>query len=238
MHAGGTQAMFGIKADLGTYGKVIAAGMPIGVIAGKKEFMDALDGGFWQFGDNSVPEAGVTYFAGTFVRHPLALAASKASLEYMKAIGPAFQTGITDMTKRLADLMNSICKKNGVPLFVAQFGSLWKLKFKEEIPYGELVFALMREKGIHIWDGFPCFLTSAHTNKEVEIIAGKFEESVLELINAEFFVPAKENVASNGKHIINEEPPLPGAKLGRDKNGNPAWFIIDPNRPGKYMRVT
>jgi glutamate-1-semialdehyde aminotransferase len=63
MHAGGTQAMFGVKADLGTYGKVIAAGMPIGVIAGKKEFMDALDGGFWQFGDNSVPEAGVTYFA-------------------------------------------------------------------------------------------------------------------------------------------------------------------------------
>ena len=29
------------------------------VIAGKKAFMDSLDGGFWQFGDNSVPEVGV-----------------------------------------------------------------------------------------------------------------------------------------------------------------------------------
>ena len=32
--------------------------------------MDALDGGFWEFGDDSFPEVGVTYFAGTFVRHP------------------------------------------------------------------------------------------------------------------------------------------------------------------------
>jgi hypothetical protein len=31
--------------------------------------MDALDGGFWEFGDDSFPEVGVTFFAGTFVRH-------------------------------------------------------------------------------------------------------------------------------------------------------------------------
>ena len=37
--------------------------------------MDALDGGAWQYGDDSIPTVGVTYFAGTFVRHPLALAA-------------------------------------------------------------------------------------------------------------------------------------------------------------------
>ena len=39
--------------------------------------MDALDGGDWQFGDDSIPTVGVTYFAGTFVRHPLALAAAQ-----------------------------------------------------------------------------------------------------------------------------------------------------------------
>ena len=84
MHPGGAQAMFGVKADIGTYGKVIGGGMPIGAIAGVKLYMDALDGGFWQYGDASQPEAGVTYFAGTFVRHPLALAAAHASLVYMK----------------------------------------------------------------------------------------------------------------------------------------------------------
>ncbi|HXB42643.1 MAG TPA: aminotransferase class III-fold pyridoxal phosphate-dependent enzyme, partial [Puia sp.] len=180
MHPRGAQGMFGIQADLGTYGKVVGAGISIGVIAGKKQFMDALDGGFWQYGDASTPEAGVTYFAGTFVRHPLALAASKASLEYMKEKGPALQQSINDKVKKLADGMNGVCTKNNLPFFIPQFGSLWKIKFKEEIPYSELLFVLMREKGVHILDGFPCFLTEAHTNEEVDILIKKFEESVNE----------------------------------------------------------
>ena len=56
--------------------------MNIGVIAGKSRFMDALDGG-WNYGDESIPEVGVTYFAGTFVRHPPALVAAKAVLEHL-----------------------------------------------------------------------------------------------------------------------------------------------------------
>jgi len=239
MHPGGAQALFGIKADLGTYGKVVGAGISIGIIAGKKHFMNALDGGFWQYGDASTPEAGVTYFAGTFVRHPLALAASKASLEYMKEKGPALQQGINDKTKKLADAMNAICTKNNLPFFVPHFGSLWKIKFKEDVTYSELLFVLMREKGIHILDGFPCFLTEAHTNEEVEIMIRKFEESVNEMIEAGIFSSAKQSVETKTepKIEVKEEPPVEGARLGRDKDGNPAWFITDPNRPGKYVQV-
>src|SRR5579883_2970636 len=91
VHPGGCQALFGIRADLATYGKVLAGGMPIGVLAGRAQFMDALDGGVWQFGDDSAPQAGVTFFAGTFVRHPLALAAARATLLHLKAEGPALQ---------------------------------------------------------------------------------------------------------------------------------------------------
>jgi len=74
LHPGGAQALFEIRADLVTYGKVLGGGLPIGIISGKSRFMDALDGGTWSFGDNSAPEAGVTFYAGTFFRHPLALA--------------------------------------------------------------------------------------------------------------------------------------------------------------------
>ena len=48
----------------------------------------------------SSPESGVTYFAGTFVRHPLALAASLASLNIMKAKGSALQTSLNEKTRR------------------------------------------------------------------------------------------------------------------------------------------
>ena len=92
-HPRGAQGLFGIEADLATYGKVVGGGFPIGVIAGKRRFMDALDGGHWQYGDDSIPTVGVTYFAGTFVRHPLALAAAKAVLEHLREAGPAAAGG-------------------------------------------------------------------------------------------------------------------------------------------------
>jgi amino acid adenylation domain-containing protein len=191
MHPGGSQAMFGIKADLGTYGKVVAGGLPIGVIAGKKFFMDALDGGFWEYGNDSKPESGVTYFAGTFVRHPLALAASLASLRYMQEKGPALQESLSEKTRRLAEALNLVCSKRGLPIYIAWFGSLWKIKFREEIPYAELLFTLMREKGIHIWDGFPCFLSVAHQETDIKTIVEKFDESVKELLEAGFMISSK-----------------------------------------------
>lgn len=240
MHPGGAQALFGIKADVASYGKVVGGGIPIGVIAGKKEFMDALDGGFWQYGDASFPEVGVTYFAGTFVRHPLALAAAKASLQYMKDQGPALQKSLTAKAELLADTLNAEFERLQLPFFVAQFGSLWKIKFHEEIPYSELLFTLMREKGIHVWDGFPCFMTDAHTRAEVELVARLFIESVHELIDAGFFTANRSTAASpirNEASILLNQPPAPGAKLGRDKAGNPAWFVADPGQPGKYLQL-
>jgi amino acid adenylation domain-containing protein len=233
-HPGGAQAMFGVKADLATYGKVIGGGMPIGAIAGKGFVMDALDGGFWQFGDESVPEAGVTYFAGTFVRHPLALAAAKASLLYMKAEGPGLQRMLNDNTTYLAGQLNGLCEKYNLPLHAVHFGSLWKLKFDEEIPYGELLFTLMRYKGVHISDGFPCFLTEAHTKEDIDFTIKCFKESAIELIDAQIF--------ENGFHLddvvlTEEEAPVPGAKLGRDKDGNPGWFIPDPENVNAYLKI-
>ncbi|CAM4238159.1 amino acid adenylation domain-containing protein [Pedobacter westerhofensis] len=234
-HQGGTQAMFGIQADLGTYGKVIGGGMPVGAIAGKKQFMDALDGGFWKYGDDSFPEIGVTYFAGTFVRHPLALAAGRASLLYMKEKGTALQATLNQHTTYLAGLLNSTMEEFHLPMYAAYFGSLWKIKFKEEYPYSELLFTLMREKGIHIWDGFPCFLTEAHTMDEIELIAAKFRESIIELISVDL-IPLTEPLTAKKTEGI-EAPPVEGAKLGRDQAGNPAWFIADPENPSKYLQV-
>ena len=239
LHPGGAQALFGIQADLATYGKVVGGGLPIGVIAGKRALMDALDGGGWQFGDDSVPEIGVTYFAGTFVRHPLALAAARAVLRHMKAQGPALQQSLTAKATRLAGLLNPAFAQQQLPFFVAQFGSLWKIKFREEVPYGELMFTLLREKGLHIWDGFPCFMTEAHTDADVTLIADLLLAGVREMLEAGFF----QAVSATGPvptalspALALNQPPVPGARLGRDRDGNPAWFIAS-GQPGEYNKV-
>ena len=243
-HPGGTQAIFGIKADLGTYGKVIGGGMPVGAICGKAEYMDALDGGFWEYGDESVPEVGVTYFAGTFVRHPLALAATRASLQYMKDRGPALQQKLDGLANRLKAGIEATCTKENLPLTVVGYSSLWRLKFLEEIPYSELLFTLMRWRGIHILDGFPCFMTDAHTEGDIDTMIAAFNASFNDMIEAGFFK------AQNGTPVVSlatpastpyitnaSNAPVEGAKLGRDKDGNPAWFVMDENNPGKYLQI-
>jgi amino acid adenylation domain-containing protein len=240
MHPGGAQALFDVRADLASYGKVVGAGIPIGVIAGKKVFMDALDGGTWQYGDSSFPEVGVTYFAGTFVRHPLALASAKASLDYMKEKGPALQQSLNDKGNYIALHLNKEIEKRNLPFFVANYGSLWKVKFNEEIPYSELMFTLMREKGVHILDGFPCFITEATSEADLTKVITCFIQSMDEMIDAGFFPSAnQENPGFNPDAIVisADNPPVKGARLGKDQEGNPAWFINHPEQEGKFLQV-
>lgn len=233
-HPRGTQGLFGIDADLATYGKVIGGGYPIGVIAGKRQYMDALDGGQWQYGDDSIPTVGVTYFAGTFVRHPLALAAAKAVLEHLKREGPALQERLNARTAAFADELNGFCVEVGAPIAVKQFASLWRTQFLEEHPLQDLLFALMRSRGVHILDHFPCFFTTAHAEADFRQIAQAFKASVVELQEAEL-LPRTAAVAQAVMDAAH--PPVPGARLGREPDGTPCWFVPNPAQPGKYLKV-
>jgi glutamate-1-semialdehyde aminotransferase/malonyl CoA-acyl carrier protein transacylase len=233
-HLGGAQALFGIRADLASYGKVIGGGFPVGVIAGTREYMDALDGGPWQYGDDSVPTVGVTYFAGTFVRHPLALAAAKASLLHLKERGNALQTELNDATAALADELSAFCREVGAPLEIRHFASLWRVSWFEDHPLQDLLFAMMRSRGIHILDNFPCFLTTAHTAADMRLIADAFKDSVRELQESEFLPRHKVPVSMV---FDASKPPVAGARLGKDQDGKPSWFVPNPGAPGKYMKV-
>jgi amino acid adenylation domain-containing protein len=186
-HPGGCQALFNIQADLATYGKVVAGGMPIGILAGKSKFMDALDGGDWHFGDDSSPEVGVTFFAGTFVRHPLALAAVKAVLEYFKEQGPALQERIGERATRMVRSINEFFEANAVPTRLANFKSLCYFTFPNEERFASLFYYYLRLKGIHVLEGFPCFLTTTHTDEDIEKIIRAFKESAIEMQEAGFF---------------------------------------------------
>jgi acyl transferase domain-containing protein/glutamate-1-semialdehyde aminotransferase/acyl carrier protein len=234
MHPGGVQALFDIRADLATYGKVIGGGMPIGVVAGRRAFMDALDGGAWQYGDDSVPTVGVTYFAGTFVRHPLALAAAQASLLHLKAMGPQLQEQLNLRTAAMADELGAFCREVGAPIEIRHFGSLWRVAWLEDHPLQDLLFAMMRSRGVHILDNFPCFMTTAHTPQDIATIKSAFRESVAEL-QAAGFLPG--HAAQEPAPLDVTKPPVPGARLGRGPDGEARWYVPNPDEPGKYVLV-
>ncbi len=185
-HPGGAQAYFGIRADLATYGKIIGGGMPFGFVAGKAELMDAFDGGAWQYGDDSFPPSGVTFFAGTFVRHPLAMAAAKAMLLHLRQQGPELQAGLGRRTDRMLGELNSYFQTHNVPLHLEHFTSVWYPHFGSEVKYGSLLYFHLREKGLHIWEGRPCFLSAAHTEEDEHFIIRAFKLSVAEMQHGGF----------------------------------------------------
>lgn len=228
---GGAQEYYGIRADLASYGKVVGGGFPIGIIAGKRQWADALDGGHWQFGDDSIPTVGVTYFAGTFCRHPLALAAAQAVLCHLKEAGPGLQQAMNEKTQHLIDELNAHFTRVKAPLVMKGFASLWRTTFTEDHPLNDLLFVLLRDRGVHILEGFPCFLTTAHTAADIAFIIKAFKESVAEMQESGFFPEAPAAAAL----LDPNAPPVPGARLGRDPSGTPTWYVPDPAAPGKYQ---
>ncbi len=208
-HLGGCQALFGIRADLATYGKVVAGGMPIGIIAGKAAFMDALDGGSWRFGDDSYPEVGVTFFAGTFVRHPLTLAAMKAVMHHFQEQGPGLQQHLTERTAKLVKTINDFFAEQEVPTRIETFASFFYFALPTEERFASLFYYFLRMKGIPILEGFPCFISTAHSDADLEKIAVAFKESVFEMQAAGFFAkPARAQSATVSLAAVAEAAPV------------------------------
>ena len=190
VHPGGMQAVFDIRADLATYGKVVGGGMPIGILAGKARFMDALDGGMWSYGDDSTPEVAPTFFAGTFVRHPLVMQAVLAVLRHLEAHGPTLQAALTARTTGLVDRLNADLEARGLHSRIETFASLFFFNFTTEERFAGLLYYHMRERGIYVQEGFPCFLTTAHGEAEIDAIVDAFVDSLDELQRAGIFTPA------------------------------------------------
>jgi len=96
---GGAQEYFGVKADLATFSKAIANGMPIGILVGRKEVMNVL-------------EKDVFFFT-TFGGEALSLAAAKATITELKEKNvPEY---LTKQGKKLKDGYNNIAEELNMP---------------------------------------------------------------------------------------------------------------------------
>jgi acyl transferase domain-containing protein len=186
-HPGGAQAWFGVRADLATYGKVIGGGLPVGVVAGKAAYLDAIDGGAWSYGDDSSPPAGKTFFAGTFCKHPLTMAAARAVLCRMKAEGPELQRRLNETTSMLAARLNQVFAQAEAPIRVTRFGSLFRFEFDAEAIWSDLFFYHLAEKGVYVWEGRTCFLSTAHTEPDLLHIVQTVREALAQLQAGGFF---------------------------------------------------
>ncbi len=183
---GGAQEWFGVQADIVAYGKIISGGLPMAAVAGKAKYMDAFDGGMWQFGDASYPEAGVTFFGGTFVRHPLSMAASFAALSAIKEGGQAMYDELNLKTARFAERLKTLFIHSKVPLQILSSASFLTVKVTDDNPLSRLFFFFCRLKGVHITEKAG-LVSTAHTQEDFDFTFKVMEESIREMQTAGFF---------------------------------------------------
>ena len=183
---GGAQEWFDIEVDIVAYGKVLSGGLPMAAVAGKRKYMDAFDGGAWNYGDNSVPEVGVTFFGGTFVKHPLSLASALAALTEIKRGGQPMYDELNAKTARFAERLRSLFLETKVPLQVLSCASVVTIKLLQKNPLGKLFFYYLRMKGVHLMEKAG-LISTAHTQEDLDFTYDTIVETIREMQTAGFF---------------------------------------------------
>lgn len=211
----GAQGFYGVKSDISTYGKVIGGGLPIGIVAGKAKYMDTFDGGHWEYGDDSFPEGDVTFFAGTFVRHPLGIAAANAVLKHLKQQGPQLWADLNAKAERLYQTVDQFMVDNEVPIRLPGLNSRFFVRVGEDCKYGNLLFFHLRQRGVYILEGFPSYITTEHSEADIDYVIRAFQESVAEL-QAAGFLKQTEAVAIHAEPQLTGPPPRLKTGSGAD----------------------
>lgn len=183
VHPGGAQAYFNVEADICTYGKIVGGGLPIGVIAGKSQYMDHIDGGYWEYGDASYPIVERTFFGGTFCQYHEAMVAAHAVLKYLEQRGPQLQENLNNRMDKLAVTLNQYFKENEVNIQLAHSSTI----FRFDIPGGmDLFYYHLLEKGVYVWEWRCCFLSEAHSDDDLNRVVEAVKETVEELRSGGF----------------------------------------------------
>jgi glutamate-1-semialdehyde 2,1-aminomutase len=116
---GGVQELFGIKADIVCFGKVIGGGLPVGAFAARNEIM------------NYLSPLGPVYQAGTLSGNPLAMAAGFAMLNELNQDDAIFKR-LDEKTTYLENGIRDVLTKSQIAFTINKVGSMISVHFNEK----------------------------------------------------------------------------------------------------------
>ena len=115
---GGAQELYGVNADIVTFGKVIGGGLPVGAFAARAEIMDYL------------APIGPVYQAGTLSGNPLAMAAGLAMLTELNN-NPGIFESLKKKTEYLHKGLERVLSEEKVKFTINRLGSMISVHFSE-----------------------------------------------------------------------------------------------------------
>jgi glutamate-1-semialdehyde 2,1-aminomutase len=143
---GGAQEYFGVRADMVTYGKTVAGGLPVGVLCGRAAFMR-------RFREDR--PADICFARGTFNSHPYVMGAMCEFLERLD--GEPLRSLYRDLDtvwNARARALNERLSAEHLPVRVANLSTIWTICYTQPSRYNWMFQYYLREAGIALsWVG-------------------------------------------------------------------------------------
>jgi glutamate-1-semialdehyde 2,1-aminomutase len=166
--AGGAQEYFGVRADMVTYGKSLAGGLPVGVVCGRKELMR-------RFRDDR--PADVCFARGTFNSHPYVMTAMDEFLSRLAS--PNFRSvynGLDATWNGRAAQLNEAMAAQDLPVRVSNLSSIWTVHYTTPSRYNWMLQFYLRAEGLALsWVGTGRLIFSLnYTDADFSEVADRF----------------------------------------------------------------
>jgi len=167
MGISGAQGFYGVTPDLATFGKAVAGGLPLSVVAGRCDIMEQMFGGGVSFG-------------GTFNGNPVSLAAADASLGELARDGGALLAQANGRGRKLMAGIEATARRHGIRLTVTGFGAAMSLHFTQRTELRDyrdtldddrerlqLVLRRALEEGLHLVPDGRLYVSAAHSEEDI-----------------------------------------------------------------------
>ena len=143
---GGAQQYFGVKADMVTYGKTVAGGLPVGVLCGSSRFMR-------RFHEDR--PADICFARGTFNSHPYVMG---SMYEFLKRLDSetvqAMYRNLDAVWNGRAASLNERLRAANIPVQVVNLSSIWTICYRQPSRYNWMFQYYLRAAGLALsWVG-------------------------------------------------------------------------------------
>jgi glutamate-1-semialdehyde aminotransferase len=113
------------------------------------------------------------------------MVAAKAVLIHLTEQGPELQRRLNARADELADALNRFFETENFPLRMRNFGSMFRFEHHADV---DLLYRHLILRGVHAWERRNLFLSTAHSDDDIEFIADAVRNSLRELRGAGFFL--------------------------------------------------
>jgi glutamate-1-semialdehyde 2,1-aminomutase len=172
---GGAQEYFGVRADMVTYGKTVAGGLPIGVLCGRAAFMR-------RFRDDR--PADICFARGTFNSHPYVMGAMYEFLHSLDTDSVrAIYRDLDRVWNSRAEALNDRLAAAGLPARIANLSTIWTIHYVQPSRYNWMFQYYLRAAGIALsWVGTGRLIFSLnYSDSDFAAVADRFVSAAISM---------------------------------------------------------